>query len=588
MTAKRPGVNKKRKKAKRLSPDDLKRRKLKNDHMRSVRSVFRNLGFERVSEVAGVDIEVGGQRGEFDDCFLFENLLLLVEYTTTQGSEVTGHLKHKKIIFSNVLSNTEDFLSYIREKIPEFDNRLGTKFHPHQYIMKIVYCSRFAFDVSVKEVVTEPVYLDYPVLKYFEKLASIIKMSALSEVLHFLGIAPKDVAKRGVFSKYGSVPYDGSILPESSSGFPKGYKVVSFYVDAAALLSRAYVLRRDGWRSSYQAYQRMISGPKIEAIRKKLRVNRQVFMNNLIVTLPEDVHPVGPDGKTIDMATLKKTAPVKINLPQKANSIGLIDGQHRLYSYYEAKEDDPQIAQLRDHQNLLVTGIVYPPGTKRAEQERFEASLFLAINSNQTNAPTPLRQEIEVFLTPYSPMAIGRQVMRRLAETGPLSGHVEEYFFDKGKLKTSSIVSFGLGPLLKLSGTDSLFSVFSHPDKNLIEDGESDDALAAYVQFATNKINTFLGAARANLESERWTTDSSVKNRLLAVTYVNSFLIIMRHLIENKHSLEFDYLKARLNGINSFDFKAYHSSQYARMAEKMYQQYFEKTKTSSITQGARA
>ena len=582
MSTKKPGAKKARKKAKKLSPDELKRRKLKNDHVRSVRSVFRNLGFDRVGEVAGVDVEVSSQKGEFDDCFLLENLILLVEYTTTQGSEVSGHIKHKKIIFSNILANTGEFIAYLREKIPAFDTRLGTRFHADQYIVKIVYCSRFAFDASVKEVVTEPVYLDYPALKYFDKLASIIKLSALSETLHFLGIAPKDIAKGGVFSKSANESYDGSILPEASSGLPKGYKVVSFYVDAAALLDRAYVLRRDGWRSSYQAYQRMISGPKIDAIRKKLKTDRQVFMNNLIATLPDDVHPVGRDGKTIDIVGLKKTAPVTISLPQKANSIGLIDGQHRLYSYYEAKDDDPQIAQLRHHQNLLVTGIIYPPGTKHTERERFEATLFLAINSNQTNAPTPLRQEIEVFLTPYSPVAIGRQVMRRLAATGPLSGYVEEYFFDKGKLKTSSIVSYGLGPLLKLSGNDSLFAVFSHTEKSLIEKGGSEDALMAYVQFATTSINTFLGAAKSNLDKERWTTDAAVKNRLLAVTYVNSFLITMRHLIEHGHSLDFEYLKTSLSGINTFNFKAYHSSQYARMAEKIYQQYFEKAPPPTV------
>jgi hypothetical protein len=128
------------------------------------------------------------------------------------------------------------------------------------------------FDESVKITVDKPVYFDFPILKYFEKLAGIIRVSALSELLAFLGVDPTQVAKDGIFpSKSHAVSYDGSLLPESSSGFPSGYKVVSFYADAAALLSRAYVLRRDGWRGSYQAYQRMVSGTKIEAIRKTLR-----------------------------------------------------------------------------------------------------------------------------------------------------------------------------------------------------------------------------------------------------------------------------------------------------------------------------
>ena len=212
----------------------------------------------------------------------------------------------------------------------------------------------------------------------------------------------------------------------------------------------------------------------------------------------------------------------------------------------------------------------------RDEAERFAANLFLAINANQTNAPTPLRQEIEVFLRPFSATAIGRQVMQRLAESGPLAGHVENYFFDKGKLKTSSIVSFGLGPLIKLSGEDSLFRLFTHPEKDQTAIGLSKDGLKAYLRFATTTINVFLGAVKASVDEARWTPDPTVKNRLLTVTYVNSFLITLRRLIEDGQKIEFKSLCEALKGINDFDFKSYHSSQYARMAGQIYEKHFKR------------
>lgn len=65
-----------------------------------------------------------------------------------------------------------------------------------------------------------------------------------------------------------------------------------------------------------------------------------------------------------------------------------------------------------------------------------------------------------------------------------------------------------------------------------------------------------------------------MKNRLLAVTYINSFLITLRLLVENGHSLEFESLKNALQSISDFDFKSYHSSQYARMASQIYEKYF--------------
>jgi DGQHR domain-containing protein len=497
-----------------------------------VRSVFRNTSFDRAPEVANQEIKWGGQVGEFDDAFVGDNVVLLVEYTTSQSSDVTDHLKNKKIIFRKVVDDQKGFLSYLRATFPDFDARLGGKFHPDRYIVRIIYCSLNSFDQRIKPIVDEPIYLDYPELRYFEKITSIIKLSARNEVLQFLEIDPLSVAKGGVFPKKAEGhSADGSILPEASSGFPEGYKVVSFYVDAESLLSRAYVLRRDGWRGSFQAYQRMVSGPKIEAIRKKLKSEQQVFVNNLIVTLPSDVHPENAVGKTVDIKVLTETSPVKVRLPSRPNSVGIIDGQHRLYSYYETRDDDPDIAKLRRDQNLLVTGIIYPAGLSAAEQERFEAKLFLSINSNQTNAPNALRQEIEVVLEPYSPTAIGRQVMQHLASSGPLSGHVESYFFDKGKLKTSSIVSYGLGPLLKLNGNDSLFRIFEHSDKSIVGTAGGEVPLQEYIKFSASKIGAFLNAVKANVDSARWTTDGKRKNRLIAVTYINSFLITMRHII---------------------------------------------------------
>ncbi|WP_342361274.1 hypothetical protein [Terrarubrum flagellatum] len=566
----------KKKRKPKLSVEELKARKLKRDHIRAARTIFRNLGFDRVSEVAGAEVAFENQRGEFDDAYIRENVIILLEYTTSKSENVKDHLKKKKIFFSKIAQNPVGFIAELRSRLPKFEARLADKFHDDKYILKMLYCSRNSFDDGVKKVVDEPVYLDFPILKYFEKLASTIKISALNEFLEFVGIANGQIAENGKFPKRDSSDvYEGSILPESSSGFPRGYKVVSFYADPAALLLRAYVLRSSGWRGSRQAYQRMLRGSKIEAIRKNLKAEKRVFVNNLIATLPNDAHPVDQSGKTIDITKLTNTSKVTIRLPSCTNSVGLIDGQHRLYSYYESRNDDLRIATLRHQQNLLVTGIIYPPQITQSEKDRFEADLFLSINANQTNASTALKQDIEVVLRPFSPTAIGREIMRRLAGSSPLAGHVETYFFDKGKLKTSSIVSYGLGPLIKLGGEDSLFRIFKHPEKDNIASGGSEAGLEAYLQFATSTINAFLGAVKDNVDQSRWTSDRAVNDRLLTVTYVNSFLIVLRLLIQARQKIRHDSLKESLKGLNSFNFKSYRSSQYGRMAEKIFEKYFD-------------
>lgn len=335
---------KKAKKAKpKLSPDEQRARKIKRDHIRTIRTLFRHAGFDRCPEIAETELSFEGQAGEFDDAFLHENLLVLVEYTASQSSDVTKHIKNKSILIDKVDKNPLGLVKQLRESQPAFDARFGEKFHPSKIILRQVYCSRYDFDSAVKDNVDQLVYMDFPSAKYFEKICSAVRMSALPEVLQFLRVDPAKVAKAGVITQAeGLHHFHGSILPDSASGFPASYKVVSFYADAASLLRRSYVLRRDGWRGSFQAYQRMIVPTKIEQIRKKLRSDGQVFVNNLIATLPSDVHPVNEKGITVDISLLEETAPVKISLPDRPNSIGLIDGQHRLFSYYEDRQDDPK------------------------------------------------------------------------------------------------------------------------------------------------------------------------------------------------------------------------------------------------------
>jgi hypothetical protein len=80
-------------------------------------------------------------------------------------------------------------------------------------------------------------------------------------------------------------------------------------------------------------------------------------------------------------------------------------------------------------------------------------------------------------------------------------------------LKTASIVSYGLKPLVKTNGADSTFSIWVHPDKDDVAHGENGKALEDYISFCTSSINVLLGAIRQNLPKERWTTDAKIKER---------------------------------------------------------------------------
>ncbi len=441
-----------------------------------------------------------------------------------------------------------------------------------------MYCSLNPVAKDLKKEVTSVRYLDHHVAKYFGSVSSAIKRSARFEVLRFLGLAHADIGENVISPGTAeSTNYEGSILPEGHSNFGKGYKVISFYVDPDALLRRCYVLRKDGWEDKGQLYQRMISRKKVEAIRKYLLDQKRVFINNIIVTLPSDTKLLDSTNNTQDISKLMKTAPVRIQLPSDFNSIGLIDGQHRVFSYYEGGTHEVDIEKLRRQQNLLVTGIIYPPSVTALDKTKFEATLFLEINSTQTNAKSDLKQAIGLLLHPFSAESVAKQVVNLLNDDqGPLLNEFQRYFFDKDKLKTTSVVSYGVRSIVKLQGEDSLFKVWPNTKKNTLTNEINIDLLEEYVEFCAREIGLFISAVKANLPKEKWTANKKVKGRLLTTTNVYGWIICLRKIIEFDKVHSFEYYKGRLSEISKFDFAKYRSSQYGRMAEDMYQKYFKK------------
>jgi DGQHR domain-containing protein len=572
-------AKKKKKKAKgKGNPAEKLQQRVKQTHFREVRSIFSTCGFRRIPSASDKEFTYDGTTSDFDDVLLRENVIVLSECTVHQSSELSGHLKKKKVLYDKIIKNVPAFLAFMDMQFPEFLAAKDPKFHPHHFRVVIVYCARYPISTDLKDEVPGIKYLDYHVVRYFKAITDRVRQSARYELFNFLGLSQKDIGV-GVISPAATstTSYKGSILPEGQSHFPKGFKVVSFYVAPAALLERCYVLRKDGWGDEDGLYQRMISRTKIEAIRKYLLNKKRVFINNIIVTLPSSTQLTRDNGQTIDPSKIIETEPGNIQLPFEYNSIGLIDGQHRVFSYYEGGKDEAAINILRLQQNLLVTGVIYPQGLSRAERSKFEATLFLEINATQTNARSDLKQAISVLLHPFSQDSIARQIVNALNDQGALGGQFERYFFDKGKIKTTTIVSYGVKPLVKLSGEDSLFKAWKEPNKEKLIDAPTQALVSEYVKFCATEVNVFIGAIKASMTADRWTADQKVKGRMLTTTILNGFIVCLRLLVQHQKLHSFEWYKARLDSANlgKFPFSSYKSSQYGSLGQDMYKTFFD-------------
>lgn len=440
----------------------------------------------------------------------------------------------------------------------------------------MVYCSLRGVKTATKQEVDVVKYFDYNVAHYFSVVSKSIRKSSRFEIFDFLGLRSKDVAQGVLTASESTSTYPGSILPESHSNFGKDFKVVSFYVDPKTLLERSYVLRKYGWRAGGSVYQRMISTKKISDVRKYLREKKRVFINNIIVTLPNDTKLLDPDGDTINPKELQDTQPGRIQIPDRFNTIGIIDGQHRVFSYHEGGPFDEDISILREQQNLLVTGIVYPKDMLGTDRLKFEAKLFLEINANQTNARSDLKQEISLVINPFAPESIAKRVVNSMNENnGPLVDQFERYFFEKEKLKTTSVVSFAIKPLTSPQSKQSLFALWDHPEKNKIFE-EDASILEAYVQFCVGEINKIFSAFKKKLPDGRWTADRKKPGDFLTTTNVNGVTSCLREIVGAGKLYSFDEYTSLLGDVKEFKFEAFRSSQYNRMGKRLFADFFDK------------
>lgn len=586
-------IKKTKKKAKKKGKVKLtSHEKEKNLQAKEIRTLMVNMGFSRIPGVDGTEFIYDNRKSELDDIFYLENTIILTEYTVGDPGD---HLKGKKIIYDKINASVVDFLKFLIEEkqfksLKEvFESNILKKYSLKQLQVRILYCSKKTVVNENKVLVENISYFDFPIVKYFESISKIIKKSTKHEFFDFLKIDFSKIGENIKLSpKSTTNDFSGHILPEEHSSFKEGYKIVSFYIDAESLIKRAYVLRKDGWRNNKESislYQRMFVAKKIKSMRKYLHEEKRVFINNIIVTLPIDeikiYDELDQELKMDEAGNFKapgatRVQPATIKISNKANIIGIIDGQHRSYAYHEGDDAyEPSVANLRGIQNLLVTGILYPKNEAEEKKIKFEAKLFLEINSNQSGASSQLKQEIEFLMNPFSTTSISKYIINKLNESGPLGGMFEEYWYEKSKLKTSSIISFGLKPLVKFDGIDSLFNVWTKKNKgDLKSKNEEYDLLKEYRDFCVEQIRIIFIGLRANIDPNDWKMDRASTTSILNVTTINGVINCLRLLIEHGKTGDMEYYRTKFATVNTFRFKNYKSSQYRKMGQDLFTNFF--------------
>lgn len=561
---------KKKAKKPKLSPTEKAfKQQQKNLHTK-VMNTFKNMQFEYIHS-DGLHKTFDGQKGELDNIFVYENILLLVEETLSNDKD---HIRKKYIYFDKIKNDLTKFITWLQTSfastLQKFDDYL-----PNKYKIFYLYVSDSSIELETREAFPSLFFIDSTTLEHFRFLSGCIKYTARNELYKFLRLESADIGHSNS-SSTGREIETAILIPETGSGFPNGVQVLTFVMQADDLMECSFVLRKGSWDQTMGLYQRLLDKKRIDSIREFLVKKQRTFIDSVIVSLPDDVvfstkDPITQSKSQIDIFNNTEFANITITIPFKFNSIGIIDGQHRIFSHYKGNDvHESKISRLRNKRHLFVTGLFFDKNKYNNLTRRlFESELFLQINNEQKRVRPALLQYIEALNNPYSAIGIANEVLEYLNKIKPFLGILDSSPLAKGGIKTPTIIRYGLQQLVSIDNEDINLHTFWLKNGNEPANKISD--IKDYHSYCAREIAKFFSAVKA-LNNPGWNEKKIKDSKILSVTSIVAYLRAYKRSLEIYNGpQDFEFYRAKLAPLN-VDYKDYKSSHWNDLADEIEKQ----------------
>lgn len=570
------GKNKKTRKSRVPTPEQLEKR-AKSAFKKKIVNTFQSSGFTYIPTNDN-EMHIGFRTVEVDALFIYENIWLICEDTTTKPKNIRDHIRTKNEAFGEIKRNMASFIDELVRLFPDKETQL--KKYDSQRIKAFgLYITKEEIELSDDDhkLFPELIFVQPKTLNCFQWISQCIRHSARNEVFRFLGIKNTDIGPLSSTTNSAEIVAP-IIYPKSFTGLKNNVRIVSFMMSAEDLLNTCYVMRKDNWADSIWLYQRLIDKAKIKGIRSFLETKGEAFYNNIIVGLPDSVRFRDEKGdyKTIDQIG-DLEGDCRLVFPKEMNSICVIDGQHRIFAHYESGVDSQQertISTLRKELHLLVTGLVFPKEMSEEERVRIQSEIFVDINSNAKLVPQNVLLQIKRIQNPIADESIAQFVIEKLNKQGVFQNLLQISTLDEGKIKTASIVRFALRYLVTVNPTDgkqSLYTYWTGNKADLV--AMKNSAIEEYVKYCDQTLRNYFGAIKKNLRAQ-WDDPTS---KLLSVISINGFIIALTRQLSVNGVQNFDFYDSVFNGWN-YDFSkegfAYTSSQYRKFSTRILKEAF--------------
>ena len=523
--------------------------KKRSEFRKQIKNIFTFSGFKSLR--VGRNFYLGGKPNELDHCFIYENIIIICEDTLKSLKEKEKNIINGKPYKDNhklkkdetsriIMENTKSFIEELVK-----DNSDCEELDIYKYNEFRIYY--FYFEYGLKKVSNEDItryknliFIDSSTMNYFVTMSKSIKASFKYEIFRFLNLKRNDIGKPDPCGSNNIKSIKTSIIyPDSVTGFENGIRMVSFMMRPSDLLENSCVLRKDGWDKKVDLYQRLIEPKKIKSIREFVVTNKTTFLNNIIVTLPYGIkfYKNTQEGKNelkLDEIT-KYSSNIEMHIPADFNSMAIIDGQHRVFAYYEDYDqsniNEKKIKRLRNELNLLVTGIIYPQKTiydDDLEKRKFESGLFVSINENAKRVDADTLIQVQSIMNPTSGEAISRKVIQILNEDEPFKDMFQLSKVEEAPIKTASIIQYALSSLLVArNNSSSLYKYWLIETKRdeTFQLRSSTD-IEEYIKYCAKNLKIYFTTIKSRF-FHCWNKDS----KLLKVISLNAFIIAYRETL---------------------------------------------------------
>ena len=95
---------------KKLSLQEKARIKEQKAQQKEITNILKNIGFSKLPYIDGREFRYDGRTTEIDDIFIYENVILIVEYTIGKPGE---HLLKKNYFYEKVNTDKRTFLDFL-------------------------------------------------------------------------------------------------------------------------------------------------------------------------------------------------------------------------------------------------------------------------------------------------------------------------------------------------------------------------------------------------------------------------------------------------------------------------------------------